>query len=96
MANLKTNYKDAVLDASANMKRVYDIVNSSGSVVSANVSLVDKTKYSQEGDTFGASDLNAMNVETNKSVKSTTVKEIVIVSTLPSTGVEGTLYFSYD
>ena len=63
---LKTNYKDAVLDASENTTRVFDIVDDQGNVISANVHLEEKTVYSENGDKFGARDMNDTNEEINK------------------------------
>ena len=58
---LKTNYKDDIL-AQSNTKRKYEqISNSDGSV-----SFDDVTDYSQEGDSFSASDINETNGAINK------------------------------
>ncbi len=65
MAELKTDYKDQLLDSSANTKRVYNLVDSDGNVVAENVSLEDVTVYSQNGDTFGATDINKTNERIN-------------------------------
>lgn len=51
-------YKDQILDTSVNEKRVYNIVDSDGNIVAENVSLEDKTVYSQEGTEFGAQEVN--------------------------------------
>ena len=66
MAQLKTDYKDQLLDSSANTKRVYNLVDSDGNVVAENVSLEDVTVYSQSGDTFGATDINKTNEKVNQ------------------------------
>lgn len=55
---LKTNYKDYVYSGSQKFKIT---ANSDGTS-----SITDATTYSQTGDTFGASDLNATNTEVNK------------------------------
>lgn len=60
MADLKTDYKDDVLDTSVNEKRKYNLIQNEDGTVS----LEDATVYSQAGDTFGAADVN----ETNKTV----------------------------
>lgn len=64
MATLRTNYKDDVLDTSQNQERVYRVMNGS-TTVHASVSLEDITVYSQQGDSFGAADINATNAEVN-------------------------------
>lgn len=51
-------YKDQILDTSVNTKRVYNIVDSDGNIVAENISLEDKTVYSQEGTEFGAQEVN--------------------------------------
>jgi len=53
---LKENYKDDILDVSVNTKRKYRMTENSDGTVS----LDDETVYTQEGDSFGASDMNAM------------------------------------
>ena len=65
MSDLKTDYRDDVLDVSANAKRIFNLVDQDGNVIVANVSIQDITKYTQEGDTFGAADINATNEAVN-------------------------------
>ena len=61
MANLKTDYKDDILDTSVNMSRKYrQVTNADGTI-----SLEDVTVYLQEGDIFGASDINQTNEAIN-------------------------------
>ena len=57
MATLKTNYKDDILDTSANTQRKYRIVNNADGTIS----LEDVTVYTQNGDSFGAADINKTN-----------------------------------
>lgn len=59
---LKTDYQNDVLDTSANTRRKYQMVTNDDSTVS----FVDKTEYTQTGDTFGAGDINATNEQANK------------------------------
>lgn len=66
MADLRTNYQDDVLDASKNTARVYDLVDSNGTVVLAGVHLEDKTVYTTEGDDYGAADINEQNGKINE------------------------------
>lgn len=54
---LRENYKNDILDTSENVNRKYNMVTNPDDTVS----LEDVTVYSQEGDTFGASDINATN-----------------------------------
>lgn len=56
MADLRTDYKDDVLDTSVNTQRKYQMVTNEDGTVS----FTDVTEYSQVGDTFGAADVNAM------------------------------------
>ena len=59
---LKTNYKDDILDLTQNDKRCFEeIQNQDGSK-----SFRDVTVYEQEGDNFGASDMNATNLVVNQ------------------------------
>lgn len=62
MADLKTNYVDDKLNASANQLRKYQqIKNDDGTV-----SFVDVTNYTTTGTSFGANDINATNKAVNK------------------------------
>lgn len=62
MADLKTNYVDDKLNASANQLRKYkQIKNDDGTV-----SFVDVTDYTATGTSFGANDINATNKAVNK------------------------------
>ena len=56
MAQLRTDYKDDLLDTSVNTQRKYRQVNNGDGTVS----FVDVTEYSQQGDPFGAGDINAI------------------------------------
>ena len=59
---LKTNYKEDILDTSVNLKRKYtEVVNPDGTK-----SFDDSTVYTQEGDPFGAADINQTNAEVNR------------------------------
>ena len=62
MADLKTTYKDDVLNTSANEKRKYNMITNEDGTVS----LEDATDYSQVGDSFGAADINATNEKVNE------------------------------
>lgn len=55
---LKTDYKDDVLDTNKNTQRKYQMIQNEDGTVS----FVDVTEYSQEGDSFGSSDINATNL----------------------------------
>lgn len=54
MADLRTDYKDDILDISVNEKRKYRQINNGDGTIS----LEDVTVYLQVGDNFGANDLN--------------------------------------
>ena len=58
---LKENYKDDILDVSVNTKRKYRMTENPDGTVS----FEDETVYTQEGDSFGASDMNATNGKVN-------------------------------
>lgn len=63
MAALKTTYKDDIL--SSGTKRKYNqTTNTDGTV-----SFEDVSEYTQEGDTFGAADINATNTLVNSSLQ---------------------------
>lgn len=84
MSNLKTNYKDAELSPSMNGKRQYELqYNEAGYT-----NLVDKTAYTEVGDTFGADDINATNSAVNELNQNLTdlVKKVSIVGTTNNSG----------
>lgn len=59
---LKTDYKDDVLDVTQNEKRKYRIINNDD----GSVSLEDVTVYLQNGDSFGANEINEINQKVNE------------------------------
>ena len=61
MAALKTNYVDDVLNTSVNEKRKYNMVQNADGTVSFD----DVTTYTQNGDLFGAKDINDTNTAVN-------------------------------
>ena len=75
MANLRTDYRDDVLDTSVNTKRKFNMITNSDGTVS----FEDVTEYSQVGDSYGSTDIN----ETNGTVNELSVK---FKDYLPKTG----------
>lgn len=71
---LKTDYKDDVLDTSVNTKRKYRMIQNDDGTVS----FEDVTEYIQEGDSYGASEINMYNSIANASLQ--------VVSFEPVTG----------
>ena len=64
MADLRTDYKDDVLNINTNERRKYRMIpNADGTV-----SFEDVTDYVQNGDSFGSSDLNAITEWVNRSL----------------------------
>ena len=74
---LKTDYKDDVFDGNRKYTR---ISNQDGTF-----SYVDVTEYTIEGDTFSATDVNAMNTEINKIPS--IIKEITLSASSWSSGL---------
>jgi hypothetical protein len=70
---LKENYKDDILDVSQNVKRKYQMENNGDGTVS----FTDVTEYTQQGDSFGASDMNAVNSEVNEVVNNLGAKNML-------------------
>ena len=62
MSELRTDFKDDVLDVIQNEKRKYRIIHNDDGTIS----LEDATVYLQKGDSFGANDINEMNEITNQ------------------------------
>lgn len=72
--SLKTNYKDAIFSG---VRRYREVANDDGTK-----SFTDATAYTQEGDRFGARDINETNTEIN-------ALETVRAVTLPASGWSG-------
>lgn len=66
MANLKTDYKDDILDSTQNLRRKFRMITNDDGTFS----FEDVTDYLQYGDSFGATDLNAITEKVNKSLTS--------------------------
>lgn len=64
MADLRTDYKDDVLNINTNERRKYRMINNSDGTIS----FEDVTDYVQNGDSFGSSDLNAITERVNRSL----------------------------
>ena len=81
---LKTDYKNYVLPDGTTLKKYQMINNEDGTV-----SFQDVTEYTQQGDRFGADDINATNAEVN-----TKQPKVLYGTTEPSDslGVDGDLY----
>lgn len=81
---LKTDYKNYVLPDGTTLKKYQMINNEDGTV-----SFKDVTNYTQQGDRFGADDINATNAEVN-----TKQPKVLYGTTEPSDslGVDGDLY----
>ena len=62
MSELRTDFKDDVLDITQNEKRRYRVIHNEDGTIS----LEDATVYVQKGDNFGANELNEMNRVTNE------------------------------
>lgn len=93
--SLPTDYQDDILDTMQNTKRVYDIKDAtSGTVIQQNVVLEDKTVYTQQGTTFGATDINNITETINDLTVDITL--IRVSQNKPAEGVEGGLYFTFS
>lgn len=60
--SLKTNYTDEALDTTKNRNKKYQVTDNSDGTKS----FVDVSVYLNDGDTFGASDINATNAKVNE------------------------------
>lgn len=78
MADLKTDYKDDVLDVSVNEKRKW-IITENGD---GTVTIEDATTYSQAGDIFGSADLNAITLAVNECFQSVSNGKTLLASAI--------------
>ncbi len=78
MTDLKTDYKDDVLNTEVNEQRKYKTIDNGDGTIS----LEDATEYLQQGDSFGAEDLNKMNQAINdiKNAEAAVTKDDIIDS----------------
>ena len=83
MAQLRTDYKDEILDVSVNAKRKYRQVDNGDGTIS----FVDVTEYSQQGDPFGAGDINATNQAVNDCFQSVSDGKALVASAITDKGV---------
>lgn len=80
MANLKTDYKDDILDSTQNTRRKFRMIpNDDGTF-----SFEDVTDYLQYGDSFGALDLNAI----TNAIMNECLKRIDVVDNTESTATD--------
>jgi hypothetical protein len=77
MANLKTDYKDDILDSTQNLRRKFRMITNDDGTFS----FEDVTDYLQYGDSFGALDINAI----TNAIMNECLKRIDIVDNLEST-----------
>lgn len=95
MADLKTNYKDDVLDTSKNEKRKFRMIQNDDGTVSFD----DATEYTQQGDAFGAADINATNAKINEQSQSLTnvnnLKRTYLRLVLPNVAAEAKAVCDY-
>lgn len=61
MVDLRTDFKDDILDITENSQRKYRMITNDDGTVS----FVDETVYTQVGDSFGAGDVNNMTSRLN-------------------------------
>lgn len=78
MADLKTDYKDDVLDVLVNEKRKW-IITENGD---GTVTIEDATTYSQTGDIFGSADLNAITLAVNECFQSVSNGKTLLASAI--------------
>lgn len=83
MANLPTNFKDDILDASVNTRRRYRMYENTDGTIE----LEDVTEYSQVGNEFGAGQINETNTEVNKKFdKNMLVRDLDTINAITKEG----------
>lgn len=92
MADLRTDYKDDVLDTSVNTQRKYQMTTNEDGTVS----FTDVTEYSQVGDTFGAADVNEMNEAVNSCFQSVSDGKALVASAITGKGVTTSSDATFD
>ena len=93
MAELKTDFKDDILDTTQNQLRKYRMINNDDGTIS----FVDVTEYLQMGDSFGAQEINANNAFVNLlALNKLDVSRIAIVTgALPDTEFANVNWLNY-
>lgn len=69
MTELKTDYKEDILETSQQGKRTFNIVSKTGEILFEDVHIEDVSKYTQVGDEYGQAIINAQNEAINKVAK---------------------------
>lgn len=83
MTDLRTDYKDDVLDTTVNTQRKYQMTTNEDGTVS----FTDVTEYVQVGDSFGAADVNGMNEAVNSCFQSVSDGKALVASAITDKGV---------
>ena len=78
MADLKTDYKDDVLDSAVNEKRKWTVTENGDGTVT----ITDATTYLQRGDMFGAAELNEITLAVNECFQSVSNGKALIASAI--------------
>lgn len=66
VAELKTDYKEDILETSQQGKRTFNIVSKTGEILFEDVHIEDVSKYTQVGDEYGQAIINAQNNAINE------------------------------
>lgn len=66
MTELKTDYKEDILETSQQGKRTFNIVSKTGEILFEDVHIEDVSKYTQVGDEYGQEIINAQNNAINE------------------------------
>ena len=64
---LKVDYVNAIPSTET---KIYDILDSGDATLFEEIKIIDETVYTQDGDTFGATDINATNAQVNANTQS--------------------------
>lgn len=95
MSELKTDYKDDILDETVNTNRTFNVRDNQGNLLYQDVQLEETTVFEQEGDTFGAQQVNESNAKINELDAALDGWHIVVCAEADKGTDEHTLYLCY-
>lgn len=81
--------------------KIYDILDSSNNLLFEDIKISDKTVYTEEGDAFGAADINATNTQVNTNTQSisdigTILGDVTVEQLAMLAGVDGDIQEQLD
>lgn len=85
MADLKTDYKNDVLDTDVNTERTYNLVDANGNLIYKGIKIRETTVLATTGDDYGALQINEQNTKINQINNDLSGKSLHIIRDINTT-----------